>query len=241
MSRWNDFCAVACRGKTRWLCSAFCTFVLVCAILALPVWNFHVKSEVSEPSGENSIAVVTVTQRKRIKAVEKKSVPKKTAQDSIPTIPPKQQEVEKVEESESEVEEATTDETETEENPVEAADSTDSDSAGEASGAAESNAVLSEPEQKAAESYKSYALSRIASKKTYPYSARSKGIEGKVRVRVTINPDGSLFSSEILAACDSEILNEACLSAIQKAAPFKKMKAGMAKMTFTFVMDFSLK
>ena len=88
--------------------------------------------------------------------------------------------------------------------------------------------------------YKSYALGRIASKKTYPYAARSRGFEGKVRVRIVIDPDGTLAQMDILEPSEYEMLNKACLAAIKKAAPFKKMASGMSAMTLSFVMDFSL-
>ena len=64
---------------------------------------------------------------------------------------------------------------------------------------------------------------------------------GKVRVRIVINPDGSVAETEILEKCEHEVLNEACLDAIKKSAPFKKMKKSQNAITLTFVMDFSLK
>jgi TonB family protein len=100
---------------------------------------------------------------------------------------------------------------------------------------------LSDSQTKALASYKSYALGRIASKKTYPYAARSQGLEGKVRARVVIHSDGTVAEAELLEKCEHEVLNEACLDAIKKAAPFKKMPKGQKSMTLTFVMDFSLK
>jgi len=102
------------------------------------------------------------------------------------------------------------------------------------------NEISSITGQKAVATYKSYALGRIASKKTYPYAARSNGLEGKVRARAVINPDGTLADAVILTPCEYELLNTACLAAIKKAAPFKKMSAGMGVLTVSFVMDFSL-
>jgi len=61
-------------------------------------------------------------------------------------------------------------------------------------------------------------------------------LEGKVRVRVVINSDGSVVAMELLEKCEHEVLNEACLEAIKKAAPFKKMPEGQDLMTLTFVM-----
>ncbi len=248
MTRLSDFFSC---GKHRWICSAFCTAALFALVFSLPVWDFHVKAEVSEDFSENAVSVVTVTQRRRVKAVEKKLAPPPAPKkdESVPVIPKKSEEVEKkqeeaqtekIEETEEVAETAESEETaenevgETSENAE-----TGGEEAGEAQNAAP--AALSEDEKKALASYKSYALSRIASKKTYPYSARSKGIEGKVRVRVVIQTDGTVSECEILQPCEHEVLNEACLSAIKKSAPFKKMKQGMEAMTLVFVMDFSLK
>ena len=93
---------------------------------------------------------------------------------------------------------------------------------------------------KAAATYKSYVLGRIASKKTYPYAARSGGLEGKVRARITINPDGTLADAVILEPSEYDVLNSACMAAIKKSAPFRKMTGGMSVMTLSFIMDFSL-
>lgn len=100
---------------------------------------------------------------------------------------------------------------------------------------------LTENEIKIEEDYKQYALKRIASKKVYPLSARTKSQEGKVRIHAIIDFDGNLILAEIISPCDFEILNEAALNAIKKSAPFKKMKNAKRNLDFTFTMDFSLK
>ncbi len=237
-------------GKARWIFSAFCTFALVFALFAVPLWNFQKQGSFSESALEKSVSVVTVTKKRKktspIQKIEKKvSVPKENV------IPRKQKVEEKIEKkieqrieqqveeniapSEENIAENVSDDVLGEENQ------SNSENAESASENAFSESVLSDSEKKAAASYKSYALGRIASKKSYPYSARSKGLEGKVRVRIVINPDGTVSETEILEKCEHEILNEACLDAIKKSAPFKKMKKGQNSMTLTFAMDFSLK
>lgn len=239
------FCTPHCYSAKRWGCCICCTVFLILLILMLPFWNFHVTSSVSSAISENAVSVVKVTQRKKICAVEKaaeKIVEKPVIQktDTIPA-PIKEKIEDQLEEAREDLEpqeelEDAPEEVEEENFASDAADSVQTQSAGEYS----DQTVISEEIQKATTSYKSYALSRIAGKKQYPYSARSKGLEGKVRARVCISPDGTLSDCEILKKCEYEILNEACLSAIKKSAPFKKMPAGMKELTFTFVMDFSL-
>jgi len=131
----------------------------------------------------------------------------------------------------------------TEETPddTSAADTGESESSNTAAVSGAEDSFSHTQDAKAVATYKSYALGRIASKKTYPYTARSNGFEGRVRVRIIINPDGTLAQMDILEPSEHEILNKACLAAIKKAAPFKKMASGMSAMTLSFVMDFSLK
>ena len=88
--------------------------------------------------------------------------------------------------------------------------------------------------------YRQYVLQRIAAKKTYPRSARSKEQEGRVRVSITLRQDGSLGQVQVIEASQHSLLNEASLVAVQKAAPFKKMPAGMESLSLTFSMDYSL-
>ena len=224
----------------RWLCCAACTLVLVLLVLALPFWNFHVKAEVSEAISENAVSVVRVTQKRKAKPVEKaaeKKMQPKT-ENAIPAPvnePAAEREENQNQEERDEKQEI--DDTSEENFSDSTEDSAQTESAGEFS----ENPVMTEEEQKAQASYKSYALSRIAGKKQYPYSARSKGLEGKVRVRLVINPDGTVVEAKILEPCEYDELNEAALTAIRKSSPFKKMKAGLGAMTLTFVMDFSLK
>ena len=222
-------------GKSRWICSSLCTFFLVCMTFIAPLWNFQSDGIVTrESSLENTVSVVTMTKkRKKVAPVQK--LEKKLTESKENMIPREQKIEEKIEEThENQIEEQTENEIAENAECSEESDSTEGISEN-------AEPILSDSEKKALASYKSYALGRIASKKTYPYSARSKGLEGKVRVHLVINPDGSLSETEILEKCEHEVLNEACLSAIKKSAPFKKMAKGQKTLSLTFVMDFSLK
>lgn len=93
---------------------------------------------------------------------------------------------------------------------------------------------------KAQETYKQYAKRRIASKKVYPLKARAQGQSGNVKVQLVIETDGSLSSVQIVQASAFELLNEAALTAVRKAAPFKKMVSGMKSQEYTFTLEFKL-
>ena len=218
-------------GKSRWICSAFCTSFLISLIFVLPFMNLYTGlTSAPESSSENTVSIVTVKKRKKVAPVQK--IEKKLTVPKENVIPREQKVEEKIEETQENPSDEPA-ESEASETPEEA------DATENISESAEPS--LSDSEKKALASYKSYALGRIASKKMYPYSARSKGLEGKVRVRIVINPDGSVSETEILEKCEHDVLNEACLSAIKKSAPFKKMPKGQKSLTLIFVMDFSLK
>jgi protein TonB len=70
--------------------------------------------------------------------------------------------------------------------------------------------------------YFSMVRMKIESRKRYPFSSRRNQQEGKVVVRFTILPDGSVRGLELAGACSYESLNEAALKAVRSASPFSK-------------------
>ena len=243
---------------SRWISSALCTAALVAVLFCLPFWG--IRSSSSSPASivsDTTVSNVRIVKRApkqtpaAVQPVQNESIPAVPAKpaetipvperEKVPTENTEQSEKpEQAEETSAEAPEEPFEET------AEAVDETSSVAAGEsmasdaakAAGAADSFSHTYDA--KAAATYKSYVLGRIASKKTYPYAARSNGFEGKVRARIVINPDGTLADAVILEPAEYKILNDACLAAIKKSAPFKKMGSGMNAMTISFVMDFSL-
>ena len=220
---------------TRWISSALCTMTLVAVLFCLPVWGIRSTTAVSNVSNTvmSEVHIVKRVPKKAPPVVQETVRPKK-----VPTIPAPSAEPVPVPEPEP---------TEVPDEPAEMpTEETPDDTSASDTGESESNNTASEDsfsrtqDAKAVATYKSYALGRIASKKTYPYTARSRGFEGRVRVRIVINTDGTLAQTDILEPSEYEMLNKACLAAIKKAAPFKKMASGMSAMTLSFVMDFSL-
>ena len=250
---------------TRWISSALCTMALVAVLFCLPVWGIRSASAASRVSHSAAPAMSSVHIVKRLPipappAVHKQPAPSK----SVPAIPvppepvpipePEAAEAPESPDAQSDIpdEPDEPEATPIDETAADAPATGEPSDAAPASGAEESDTNDTSPAPaaespvppqvvKAAAAYKSYALGRIASKKTYPYTARSNGFEGRVRVSIVINPDGTLAQTDILEPSEYEILNKACLTAIKKAAPFKKMSGGMTAMTLSFVMDFSLK
>ncbi|EPF32075.1 TonB family domain-containing protein [Treponema maltophilum ATCC 51939] len=233
---------------SRWISSALCTAALVAVLFCLPFWG--IRSSSSSPA--SIVSDTTVSNVRIVKRAPKQTpaVVQPVQNESIPAVPTKPAETIPLPKPEEKPEQAEETSAEAPEKPfeqaAEAVDETSYVAAGEstASDAANAGDVTDSfshtHDAKAAATYKSYVLGRIASKKTYPYAARSNGLEGKVRARAVINPDGTLADAVILTPCEYELLNTACLAAIKKAAPFKKMSAGMGVLTVSFVMDFSL-
>ncbi|MFC2419657.1 MAG: energy transducer TonB [Treponema maltophilum] len=222
---------------SRWISSALCTAALVAVLFCLPFWG--IRSSSSSPA--SIVSDTTVSNVRIVKRAPKQTpaVVQPVQNESIPAVPIKPAETIPVPEPEEKPEQAEEISAEAPEKPFEqAAEAIDETSYVAAGDVADSFSHTHDA--KAAATYKSYVLGRIASKKTYPYAARSNGLEGKVRARAVINPDGTLADAVILTPCEYELLNTACLAAIKKAAPFKKMSAGMGVLTVSFVMDFSL-
>lgn len=232
---------------TRWISSALCTAALVSALFCLPVWGIRSAAAASHapnmPSAMSEVHIVKRIPKKAPPAIQPQKAPPK----KMPTIPaPSAEPVPAPAPEAAEVPDEAPDETPAAEVSDETAVNGETADTGErgandtAAETGDADSVARMQDAAAAAAYKSYALGRIASKKTYPYAARSKGFEGRVRVRIVINPDGTLAQTEILEPSEHEILNKACLAAIKKASPFKKMASGMGAMTLSFVMDFAL-
>ncbi|WP_455156528.1 TonB family protein [Treponema socranskii] len=224
---------------SRWISSALCTLVIVAVLFCLPFWGIRSASS-SQASivSDTTVSNVRIVQRpvkKAPAAVHNKSTPAVPA-TPVETIPSPKPEAPVEKPEQTEAPEEPSDET------AEAVDESSAADAGESAANAGGTVDSFSHTQgaKAAATYKSYVLGRIASKKTYPYAARSSGLEGKVRARIVINPDGTLAEAVILEPSEYEVLNNACLAAIKKSAPFRKMTSGASAMTLSFVMDFSL-
>lgn len=226
---------LTCR-KDRWIFSAISTIFLISAIFILPTGNLHKGlNSAQKTDSQNIVSIVSV--KKKPKAAPIDNIEKQINKLEDKVIP-KQQIIEQLADKKIESEKDYINENISEETIGGEEDSFEAAETSSEKVTAETE--LSEYEKKALASYKSYALGRIASKRTYPFAARSQGLEGKIRIRMVINPDGNVSKIEILEKCEYEILNEACLNTIKKAEPFKKMTKGQRALTLTFVMDFSL-
>lgn len=60
---------------------------------------------------------------------------------------------------------------------------------------------------------------KIMRNKTYPSSAKDKGLTGAVKLAFKINPDGSLSSVRVLKSSGVSILDESALTSVRKSVP----------------------
>jgi protein TonB len=76
-------------------------------------------------------------------------------------------------------------------------------------------------------------MGRIEKAKRYPRMARKMGTEGQATVRFRIKTDGKVEGVELLESSGSEILDQASLETVQRAAPFP-YKEGWLKVVIVF-------
>lgn len=236
----------------RWINSALITLLVLVLAFSLPLWaelpQNH--SETQDGLFSEEIEKVTAATVALLQQRVKTTPVTKTVPPNAPTVPARQepqeipppvaqeevQDQQAIEETTEEPMEEVTQETNQVQEHTE-------EQLGESPTPSQSGQAPAKPgsNHKAAEAdYRQYVLQRIAAKKTYPRSARSKEQEGRVRLSITIQQDGSLGNLHVVEASPHSLLNEASLVAVQKAAPFKKMPAGMESLSLTFSMDYSL-
>jgi TonB family protein len=78
-------------------------------------------------------------------------------------------------------------------------------------------------------------VSAIERTKNYPRLARERGIEGVVRLRFRINPEGAIEKIEIVESSGSEILDNASVRAVYRAAPLPVV-SGWIEMPIKYVL-----
>ena len=75
---------------------------------------------------------------------------------------------------------------------------------------------------------------RIHRVKEYPESARSRHIQGRVKVKFVLLADGSLKDVQVVKSSRHKNLDEAAVTAVKKAAPFPKPPVTLFKTPVTF-------
>lgn len=224
----------------RWISSALTTLLLLILVFS-SAGGFRLRKNEEKVSGQEArTAVVKIVKRHRPKArpVEKASAKaaKKAEAQKLQSPAEKGSKIPRKENEEiSESKEA--EEPEEAKNLAEETDAKESEVTG---GQAEPESAENWERKEKERSYKAYALSKIAGKKKYPLRARSRGQQGRVKMKIVIESDGSLSLADFVKKSEYEDLNEASLEAVKKSAPFKKMPFGMGRQEYVFAIDYSL-
>ena len=225
-------------NTTRWILSSLITVIIILLIASIPVWKNTVAGKKTEKKELKSMTIVKYIPHEKIPlespVTEKTDVPDekiKTTRENKKAIPEKPTETDELEIKEEHQEEENQEEQDSE--------ISDEQIPTDEKSSAEEKKGFTEEQKKKRDSYKSQVLQKIDSKKKYPKQSRANNQTGKIRMHISILPDGNLESIEIIGPCEHELLNEAALNAVKKAAPFKKMDSA-EKLEFNFIMDFAL-
>lgn len=234
---------------SRWIFSAVATLVLLALFMFLPVWD--------KPQNSSGDSIEVSTEKVSLVKIIAKAPPKRVVQQIPENRPKPKNEMsiaspdaqvikeEKAEEPQVQQQELPDDLPQSDEYPDDAPRAQDYDENAIYDPAAEHDIEGESKEgslqaAKARETYKQYVKKRIAAKKVYPLKARAQGQTGNVQVHLVVSPDGTLQSADITGPSGFELLNEAALTAVRKAAPFKKMSDGMQAQEYTFTLEFKL-
>ena len=81
------------------------------------------------------------------------------------------------------------------------------------------NEANSQPSNQSQQTFEQAVALKLAQSKRYPPRARSRGVEGKVIIELTLRRDGSVVKSDIISS-ESPLLDEGVDAMIARAAPF---------------------
>jgi protein TonB len=93
------------------------------------------------------------------------------------------------------------------------------------------------------EAYYAQVRARIEAEKRYPRWARKARLEGRVTVDFRLGPDGALKGASVRESSGHEVLDQAALAAVERAAPYPPLPTGAGELpeTLTVVLAFVLR
>ena len=75
-------------------------------------------------------------------------------------------------------------------------------------------------------SWTSAVVQKIAKKQTYPRSALSREIEGRAKVRITVDADGTITSHEVVEATGQKVLDREIPKLVDRLNPLPAVPNG---------------
>jgi len=91
--------------------------------------------------------------------------------------------------------------------------------------------------------YLSRVLRRLQEAKRYPSQARRREIEGRVELELVIRKDGSASPGKILRSSGHDILDDAALQMVERAAPFESLpeELGVERLELMVPVSYTLR
>lgn len=81
---------------------------------------------------------------------------------------------------------------------------------------------------------------KVRAKQGYPRLAVARQLEGKAKVRLTVDADGTISNYEIVEPTGEEVLDRAIPALIGKLTPLPPLPEGRENLTFVLPLNWSL-
>lgn len=88
--------------------------------------------------------------------------------------------------------------------------------------------------------WKTAVVKAVSKKQRYPRSALAREIEGKAKVRLVVQADGTIADHEIVEATGESILDKEIPRLVKRLNPLPSLPAGREELSFVLPLDWSL-
>ncbi|NVJ96940.1 MAG: energy transducer TonB [Alphaproteobacteria bacterium] len=90
------------------------------------------------------------------------------------------------------------------------------------------------------EDWQRAVVKKVLAKQGYPRLAVARQIEGKAKVRLTIDADGTISNYEVVEPTGQDVLDRSIPSLIGKLSPLPPLPDGKTDLTFVLPLSWSL-
>ena len=89
-------------------------------------------------------------------------------------------------------------------------------------------------------SWQKAVIKKVMKKQTYPRSAISREIEGRAKVKISVDASGAILSHEVVEATGQSILDREIPKLMKKLDPLPALPEGQTAKTFVLPLNWSL-
>lgn len=100
---------------------------------------------------------------------------------------------------------------------------------------------ISRVEQRAVDNYPGVVARKLRRSLRYPTAAKRSGVSGQVKVRFTVQQNGSAVSIRIASSSGSDILDQGGLDTVRRAAPFPPIPKHAARSNWSFTVPLNFR